>query len=329
MRLRNLFMILLLCMTVGVFGVSCTGDDGAQGPQGEQGLQGEKGDPGEVTEADIPETTGFYDFLESWGVEDGEVGCGDSVLTGTGPLPGPETLKALTPTERTGETATLNALLSAGCSNARFGNVEQTQGNLDLGSDPADNAIIFYKTARSEKSEMSTEDKEATSFDLASRTTTTKDFVEGLLFAELMNNGPSEAFERGLLHSSCGVGETAPPSIRGVWRAAKIVDSVQKYADSVTSGSPAVTETIKVCVRLDAHPGVTKCYVQVTGPDGTVATDDSATIALYDGTDLDEIVSNENINTGAGAGTVTTGFLFDGTADLDDAGNLCHLFGLK
>ncbi len=41
MRLRNLFMILLLCMTVGIFS-ACTGDDGATGPQGPQG------DPGTV-----------------------------------------------------------------------------------------------------------------------------------------------------------------------------------------------------------------------------------------------------------------------------------------
>ena len=38
-------MILLLCMAVGVFGVSCNGDDGAQGPPGPPGPPGEQGPP--------------------------------------------------------------------------------------------------------------------------------------------------------------------------------------------------------------------------------------------------------------------------------------------
>ena len=47
MKLRNFFMVLLLCMAVGVLGTSCTGEDGAMGPQGEPGAQGPKGDPGD------------------------------------------------------------------------------------------------------------------------------------------------------------------------------------------------------------------------------------------------------------------------------------------
>ena len=46
MRLRNLFMILLLCMTVGLFAVSCSdGDTGPQGPPGETGPPGPAGTP--------------------------------------------------------------------------------------------------------------------------------------------------------------------------------------------------------------------------------------------------------------------------------------------
>ena len=46
MRLRNLFMILLLCMTVGLFAVSCSdGDTGPQGPPGETGPPGPEGKP--------------------------------------------------------------------------------------------------------------------------------------------------------------------------------------------------------------------------------------------------------------------------------------------
>ena len=40
-------MVLLLCMTVGVLGTSCTGSDGEMGPAGPQGEQGDKGDPGD------------------------------------------------------------------------------------------------------------------------------------------------------------------------------------------------------------------------------------------------------------------------------------------
>ena len=87
MRLRNLFMILLLCMTVGIFGVSCTGDDGAQGPPGPPGPPGEAGPAGDAGDG-ADEDTDFYTFLESWGVEGGEIGCSDDALTGSGPFPG-------------------------------------------------------------------------------------------------------------------------------------------------------------------------------------------------------------------------------------------------
>ena len=47
MRLRNLFMILLLCMTVGLFAVSCSdGDTGPQGPPGPAGPAGPEGPEG-------------------------------------------------------------------------------------------------------------------------------------------------------------------------------------------------------------------------------------------------------------------------------------------
>ena len=43
-------MILLLCMTVGVLGTSCTGEDGAQGPPGPRGPAGPAGPAGEPGE---------------------------------------------------------------------------------------------------------------------------------------------------------------------------------------------------------------------------------------------------------------------------------------
>ncbi|MYB26728.1 MAG: calcium-binding protein [Candidatus Dadabacteria bacterium] len=65
MRLRNLFMILLLCMTVGILGTSCTGDDGAQGPPGPQGPPGEQGEPGmDITSPDSTSEEGCEEFVE-------------------------------------------------------------------------------------------------------------------------------------------------------------------------------------------------------------------------------------------------------------------------
>ena len=46
MRLRNLFVILLLCMTVGVLGTSCAGSDGADGARGPAGPAGPAGPQG-------------------------------------------------------------------------------------------------------------------------------------------------------------------------------------------------------------------------------------------------------------------------------------------
>ena len=43
MRLRNLLMVLLLCMTVGIFSACVEGDTGPMGPQGEPGAPGEPG----------------------------------------------------------------------------------------------------------------------------------------------------------------------------------------------------------------------------------------------------------------------------------------------
>ena len=54
MRLRNLFMILLLCMTVGIVGVSCEGDQGPPGPKGDPGPTGPAGEPGMMPGDDMP-----------------------------------------------------------------------------------------------------------------------------------------------------------------------------------------------------------------------------------------------------------------------------------
>lgn len=79
MKLRNFFMILLLCTVVGVFGVSCTGDDGPPGPQGEQGPQGPPGPGAENPVAPEDDecdqvVTGMAEFTGSSG---SDVLCGD------------------------------------------------------------------------------------------------------------------------------------------------------------------------------------------------------------------------------------------------------------
>ena len=188
----------------------------------------------------------------------------------------------------------------------------------------------MVKTMRGEK-ETSMVDTPAGEFNQATRTTVTKDFVGGLLFAELdMTGAFDEPDERRLLYSDCGVG-TPPSDVRGHWRGIQIVESTQVYANGVpATGSggdviaPTVTTTVKVCVKLDAHPGVTKCYVNVdSNPDD--ATKDGAQIALYneDGT-LTTLKDNDAL---AGTGTVSasTGLLFSGT-DLPGADEICEIF---
>ncbi len=88
MRLRNLFMILLLCMTVGLFAVSCSdGKDGAPGAKGEQGEPGPPGTPAPTPEpeeededmsmdADCTHTFGSRDRQFDGGDAD-EVICGN------------------------------------------------------------------------------------------------------------------------------------------------------------------------------------------------------------------------------------------------------------
>ena len=74
----------------------------------------------------------------------------------------------------------------------------------------------------------------------------------------------------------------------------------------------------KICVVLDAHPGVTKCFVSVTGDPNPVK--NVRRIALYDGTDLTTVVEQDDL----GATDDTTGAFF---VTGDNAGvRLCDLF---
>ena len=180
-------------------------------------------------------------------------------------------------------------------------------------------------------------DTPAGEFNRAIRTTTTKSFVGGLVFAELMGTGFGENLEREALSNQCGVGSD-PPAIRGMWRGVKIVDSSQQYANGAplaaadgTAVAPTITTTVKVCVRLDAHPGATKCYVNVAGHSNPLM--NGAQIAIYneDGT-LTTVKSNMDLvggadSTPASALDASPGILFDATtADLPGVDEVCEIF---
>lgn len=327
MKLRNFFMILLLCMAVGVFGVSCTGDDGKTGPAGPQGPAG---DPG-LTEDRVndliddrvddldPGGTNFYAFLKSWGSTTGEVGCNDPILTDEGPLPGPS-LTQLTETELK---ETVNGAVAVSCSaNNLFAAFTR-----DLDGDGTDDVtaklgeIILTKTGRAEK-ESDPVRKAADDFGPATETVTKETFVEGLVFAQMMNNGPDEPFERGLLYSDCGVG-TDPPAIAGKWKAVQKTQSDKIYTEGVAGTPTKRVGLTKVCVVLDAHPGVTKCFVDQFDKlaDDGMTEERTKSIALYDGENLDTVIDEDDLS----APTSANATLF-ATDDFSDVEQICNFF---
>ena len=317
MKLRNLFFALFL--VIGAIGfTACTGDDGAQGEKGEQGEKGDSGDPGDGSGG----VSSFYDFLTSWGSETGEVACDDSLLTGEGPLPGPA-LKALAAGDRTGDSENMNSPVLAECSTALFGAV----GSIDVGGDEpvaiagATSHMVLWKAGRAMEKDDPVR-KPADDFGLATSTVETRDFVGGPIFATLLNNGPDEALERELLRNQCGVG-TDPPSIVGEWKSVQKTSSITTYTN-MEAGDPADTITLlKVCVVLDAHPGVTKCFVKET-----VAGETTMQIAIYDGANLDTVIAGDDDNFPEDdAGEQAD--LFTGADDFVDVERLCGLFGLN
>lgn len=352
MRLRNLFMILLLCMTVGVLGASCTGDDGEAGPPGPQGPPGP---PGESMDGEDTEPTAFYDFLKSWGSEDGEVACSDSLLTGMGPLPGPELEDILLRQNQTGGDPTpnvdegaLNSPIIVDCTTelelGTWGDVEMVKVGKTTQAISADATggatvrnIVLWKSGRAtmehEGDPVLTPKND---FSLAKATMTKKEFVGGTIYSNIPNTGGDEGFERASLHTQCGVG-TSPANIMGTWRAVKVTDTVTSFESSKPVPStdavanPAVLMSLlKVCVTLDAHPGTTKCYVSKLKADGTTR---AKSINLYndEGLVMPPVVAEKKL-----PGDSTTDqeeFLFDDgpgtTNDQEDFGeveNLCALF---
>ena len=197
-------------------------------------------------------------------------------------------------------------------------------GEAPITLDGSNNRLVLYKTGRA-KDDVSTKDAPGGEFNQPTRTVTTKKFVGGLVFAKMMNNGPDEPFERGLLYSDCGVG-TDPPNIRGEWRAEKVTESATIYEDGAPAADTDAVETdrlLKVCLRLDAHPGVTKCFVSQI-PEGK--TDRVKSIALYDGENLDTVIDLDKLpDSQSAVGIDTTGVLF-AASDFIDVEQLCNLF---
>ena len=323
MRLRNLFMILLLCMTVGVFS-ACTGDDGATGPQGPPGPAGPAGEPGD--DGDGSGGTAFYSFLKAWGSPTGEIACSSPLLTGSGPLPGPDTLAKLSAPSPTVEAAHVVAACANILSSISAADVNQLDDALDLpdgtggttAAFTAGEALVFIKTGKGQ--EVSREQVPSSEFNQARQVTTTKTFVGGKVFADMDAGESDQALERLDLYSECGVG-TAPTNLVGTWRAVTIVEDPVPYVDGlpqdVSDAAAVRTTTLKVCANFDSLPGVTKCYVNVNAP-GTA--NDSEQIAIYDGMNLHTVVSDTMLGADA-----TADVSFITTTDVASA-RLCRIF---
>ena len=287
MRLRNLFMILLLCMTVGMFGVSCTGDDGAQGPPGPKGDTGEAGEDG----SDGSGAMGTYDFLTTWGSDTGTIGCSDPILKGNAAFPGPESLDTI----MIGGVPTPGVGITSGCADAVFSaltadNVRQLSKVQGL-PDTAAGDLVFIKTEQLIGARAMKESNEiaATSTVGAKRVDSVKEFVGGSFFAELSRSGGNdEFFERAQLYTDCSIG-TPPASLKGHWRAIRIEEKENEYSGPGVklADTETVTTTVKVCLRLDSTPGTVKCFIEKTvNPPGDTTPADTVTemIALYDAT---------------------------------------------
>lgn len=295
MRLRNLFMILLLCMTVGIFS-ACTGDDGATGPQGPQGDPGPQGEPGDGSGVEYT-----YSFLKTWGSETGAVTCSDPLLTGEGVFPGPAVLDPM-PDEDNNGTPDI-AVFEAQCGDVLF----ETLTSVKVGAAtltatagaPFNVAgeLVFVKTGQAIEGPSAPVEVASTETVRAKSVVTTKRFAGGLVFADMNTRGGNvEAHQRIDLHSNCGVG-TDPSAIAGEWRAVRITEDaqsfdVEKNPVAATSGGVIRSITTKVCLRLDSIPGTVKCFVETetqasnaAGPpvEFAAATMVNQQIALYDG----------------------------------------------
>ncbi len=284
-------MILLLCMTVGMFGVSCVddGEDGAQGPPGPPGPAGPAGEDGDAGDGGMA----TYDFLKAWGSETGTIGCDDPILTGEGVFPG----EGLKPILNANGVPTPASGIVARCNDDVFTtlaeNAAATLGEM-TGLTHATGELVFIKSEQlvgtdAIKSEV---ENDKTPTKNATRVNKTTRLVGGSFFAEMSTTGGNdESGERAILYSNCSTG-TAPSDLRGHWRAVEITEVSQEYSAPGTAVADAVTTTTttKVCLRLDSVPGTVKCFIEIevdapADADGAQSGDfTTEQIALYDGT---------------------------------------------
>ena len=287
MRLRSLFMILLLCMTVGTFS-ACTGDDGVTGPMGPQG---EPGVDAEITDeviddiadqiADqvVDENLLHYGFLSNWGYPDG-VNCND--LETMDPFPGPVELDPYEDDSGNALIASFEAQCGATLSTLDVATdlVGKYLGLTAGGNDgAADAELVFIKTMAGEESNLGDPVLvPETDHTPPAMVETTTQFAGGPFLAELATDGSGEGLQRLLLYSECAKG-TPPPDLRGEWRGV-LKNEVIQAINSQTK-LPVLTKvtktTTKICIRLDAMPNAVKCFIDVNDVDGTV----TQQIAIY------------------------------------------------
>ena len=285
----------------------------------------------------------MYSFLTKWGSGTGEIACSSPMLMPGAPLPGGadlelETIRA---TSDTRDDDGLDETIEATCTATSHGDVGGTVDvdgedlvlNIGAATTAINDAVVLYKTGRA--MQTSTEELPSTEFSRAKRVTSTKRFVGGLVFATLAAN-TEEANERDLLYSECnGVG-TNPPALRGHWRAVQVSTQTREFEGGIqvepasdggpnSDGVPAAMVTLtKVCLVLDAHPGVTKCIVSEPQPDTTTP---KTSIAIYDGENLHDVVADVSMLESNNFDTETPPVARLFSADTDDftvAGQLCN-----
>ena len=345
-------MILLLCMTVGMFGVSCTGDDGAQGPKGDTGEQGPPGDDG----ADAGDSTNLYSFLTSWGHPTGEVSCNDPIFQNTKPFPGPEMLETWTNPDGTAQVASFEAQ----CGNSALATVELS----DLGIPgiaegtgtsfiAGGSKLVFVKTMTGAIPANANNPTAIppTNISRAMSVVTETKFAGGPLLAEISGEGgTSEYVERLNLYSECD-GTTTPPAIKGEWRGVWKQETRTPINPTTLEGVTAdnvVVTTTKICVRLDSLTGAVKCFIdtgaeeQIAIYDGEAMEEADKIMKLLPATGVQLISSSDDPDDGGSSQTNVVQDFFGFTADTTDntrtsifdnsttasaeVGKLCNLF---
>ena len=259
-----------------------------------------------VGEVDTGEKT--YDFLTTWGSEDGKIGCNDKLLTGKAAFPG----KGLKPILNDSGVPTPESGIVAKCNEGVFdeldANAAAELGKM-MGLVHTEGALVFIKSEQLVGVDTIKEEKETdpTSTRNATRINTTKQFVGGSFFADMSTTGGNdESGERAILYSNCPVG-TAPSDLRGDWRAVQTIKTVQEYSEArSTVGEPTIETTTKVCLRLDSIPGTVKCFIEdVVNAPGTEDDTTKEQIAIYD----DMAAEDMKITPVAPKAAVTTGLL--------------------